>query len=104
MVHMHSWNISVSGIVLPSAVSFPSLPVSRHNNLALLQQYGSNAWRTHNYFLEANVKNAEKLLEELKEQTTNLNRERKNSQVSMTGRHGNSVQELIWCRRVSGIS
>jgi hypothetical protein len=58
-----------------------SIHVSRHNNLALLQQYGSNAWRTHNYLLEADAKKAEKLLEELKEQTTNLNRERKNNQV-----------------------
>jgi len=54
---------------------------SRHNNLALLQQYGSNAWRTHNYLLEADVEKAENMLEELKEQTTNLNRDRKNTQV-----------------------
>jgi Breast carcinoma amplified sequence 2 (BCAS2) len=57
----------------------------RHNNLALLQQYGSNAWRVHNYLLEADTKKAESLLEELKEQTTSLNRERKNSQVNRLG-------------------
>ena len=54
------------------------------------------------------MKNTEKLLEELKEQTTNLNRERKNSQVRITGRRRDSAHEimmaLIWCRRVSGIS
>ncbi|KAH9982214.1 breast carcinoma amplified sequence 2 [Lactifluus volemus] len=73
----------------------------RHNNLALLQQYGSNAWRTHNYFLEANVKNAEKLLEELKEQTTNLNRERKNSQTRL----GNQLTSLEsrWTELISSI-
>jgi hypothetical protein len=54
----------------------------RHNNLALLQQYGNNAWRVHNYLLEADAKKAEKLLEELKEKTTSLNRERKNNQVN----------------------
>jgi hypothetical protein len=54
----------------------------RHNNLALLQQYGNNAWRVHNYLLEADAKKAEKLLEELKEETTSLNRERKNNQVN----------------------
>jgi hypothetical protein len=32
--------------------------------------------------LEADAKKAEKLLEELKEQTTSLNRERKNAQVN----------------------
>ncbi|KAI0307554.1 breast carcinoma amplified sequence 2 [Multifurca ochricompacta] len=56
----------------------------RHNNLALLQQYGSNAWRIHNHLLEADAKEAEKLLEELKDQTTNLNRDRKNTQGRWT--------------------
>lgn len=82
---MRSWNISVSGTIIPLIV--PSSLGSfyrahRHNNLALLQQYGSNAWRVHNYLLEADAKKAEKLLEELKEQTTSLNRERKNAQVN----------------------
>ena len=59
----------------------PLIFSSRHNNLALLQQYGNNAWRVHNYLLEADTKKAENLLEELKERTTGLNRERKNTQV-----------------------
>jgi Breast carcinoma amplified sequence 2 (BCAS2) len=59
----------------------PLISSSRHNNLALLQQYGNNAWRVHNYLLEADTKKAENLLEELKERTTGLNRERKNTQV-----------------------
>ena len=55
----------------------------RHHNLALLQQYGANAWRVHNYLLEADVKAAEKLADGLKEETTSVNRERKNTQVSV---------------------
>ena len=85
MVYMRSWNISVSGIVFLFLVSLsPGLIqcAQSHNNLALLQQYGSNAWRVHNYLLEADTKKAETLLEELKEQTTSLNRERKNTQVN----------------------
>lgn len=81
---MCNWSTSASGTVLLFIISFPSLPpirVSSHNNLALLQQYGSNAWRIHNYLLEADAKKAEKLLEELKEETTSLNRDRKNTQV-----------------------
>ena len=54
----------------------------RNNNLALLQQYGANAWRVHNYLLEADAKAAETLAEGLKEETTRVNRERKNTQVS----------------------
>ena len=85
MVYTHSWSISASGTVF-SLFGWLSprlllICVSSHNNLALLQQYGSNAWRVHNYLLEADAKKAERLLEELKEQTTSLNRERKNAQV-----------------------
>lgn len=58
----------------------------RQTNLALLQQYGSNAWRIHNYLNEASAKNVEKALEDLKNLTTEVNRERKNFQVSSRGR------------------
>ena len=54
----------------------------RHINLALLQQYGSNAWRIHNYLNEATAKNIEKALEDLNNLTTEVNRDRKNFQVS----------------------
>lgn len=50
-------------------------------NLALLQQYGSNSWRIHNYLQEATAKNLEKTLEDLKQLTVEVNRERKNFQV-----------------------
>jgi len=53
----------------------------RHNNLALLQQYGSNAWRIHNYLLEADSKVVDKMKEEMKERTTDVNRDRRNAQV-----------------------
>ncbi|TFY65789.1 hypothetical protein EVG20_g5289, partial [Dentipellis fragilis] len=73
----------------------------RHNNLALLQQYGSNAWRIHNYTLEADAKSAEKLLEELKEQTTEVNRDRKNAQT----RIGNQLTSLEtrWTELISSV-
>jgi len=50
-------------------------------NLALLQTYGSNAWRIQNHLLEATAKQTEKALEELNELTVEVNRERKNTQV-----------------------
>ncbi|KAA1468557.1 breast carcinoma amplified sequence 2 [Dentipellis sp. KUC8613] len=73
----------------------------RHNNLALLQQYGSNAWRIHNYTLEADAKIAEKLLEELKERTTEVNRDRKNTQT----RIGNQLTSLEtrWTELISSV-
>lgn len=57
------------------------LIVRRQSNATLLQTYGSNAWRIHNYLLEANSQQIEKALEDLKQLTVDLNRERKNSQV-----------------------
>ena len=56
--------------------------VVSYNNLALLQQYGSNAWRIHNFNVEDDVKKAEKMVEILKEEITAVNRDRKNAQVS----------------------
>ena len=49
--------------------------------MSLLQTYGSNAWRIHNYLLEATAKQTEKALEELKDMTVEVNRQRKNDQV-----------------------
>jgi predicted ATP-grasp superfamily ATP-dependent carboligase len=84
MVRTHSWSTSASGTVTHTLSATPlTICSARHNNLALLQQYGNNAWRVHNYLLEADTKKAENLLEELKEQTTSLNRERKNTQVNV---------------------
>ncbi|KAF9473310.1 breast carcinoma amplified sequence 2 [Pholiota conissans] len=52
----------------------------RQQNLALLQNYGPNAFRIQNYLLEATVKQTEKTLEELKDLIVEVNRERKNTQ------------------------
>lgn len=54
----------------------------RQTNLTLLQTYGPNAWRIHNYLLEATAKQTEKTLEDLKQLTIEVNRDRKNTQVS----------------------
>jgi hypothetical protein len=53
----------------------------RQSNLALLQQYGANVWRVHNYRLEHEAASAEKELEYLRQRTTEVNRDRKNFQV-----------------------
>jgi len=73
----------------------------RHANTALLQNYGSNAWRVHNYLLEQTAKNLEKALEELKELTTEVNRDRKNFQT----RIGNqlNVLETRWTELISSV-
>jgi hypothetical protein len=47
----------------------------------LQQTYGANAWRVRNYLLESTVKQVEKALEDLKQLTVDVNRERKNAQV-----------------------
>jgi pre-mRNA-splicing factor SPF27 len=57
------------------------LNVYRQSNLALLQQYGANVWRVHNYRLEHEAASAEKELEYLRQRTTEVNRDRKNFQV-----------------------
>lgn len=73
----------------------------RHTNLTLLQTYGANAWRINNYHLEESAKQAERALEELKERTTDLNRERKNSQT----RYGSQLTalETKWTELLSSI-
>lgn len=53
----------------------------REASLSLLQQYGANAWKVHNYLLEADTKAYEEELERLKNRVTEVNRDRKNSQV-----------------------
>jgi len=47
-----------------------------------MQQYGANAWRVYNYRLEVVGKNLDKAIEELNERVTEVNRTRKNDQVS----------------------
>ncbi|KAI0735432.1 breast carcinoma amplified sequence 2 [Earliella scabrosa] len=74
---------------------------TRHVNLALLQQYGSNAWRIHNYLNEATAQNIEKALEDLKNLTTEVNRDRKNYQTRL-GTQLTSL-ETRWTELISSI-
>ncbi|KZT06367.1 breast carcinoma amplified sequence 2 [Laetiporus sulphureus 93-53] len=73
----------------------------RHQNLSLLQSYGANSWRIHNYLTEADAKNIEKALEDLRNLTTEVNRERKNFQT----RIGNQLTSLEtrWTELISSI-
>ncbi|OCH96641.1 breast carcinoma amplified sequence 2 [Obba rivulosa] len=73
----------------------------RHSNLALLQQYGPNAWRIHNYLVEGTAKNLEKALEDLQNMTTELNRDRKNFQTQI-GAQLTSL-ETRWTELISSI-
>lgn len=54
----------------------------RLNNVALLQTYGSNAWKIQNFLLESTAKELEKELEAMTDKTTEVNRARKQFQVS----------------------
>jgi len=67
----------------------------------LLQKYGGNAWRIHNYELEQEAKNMEKRLEELKGQTVEVNRERKKTQEEL-GRRLTGL-ETRWTELVSNV-
>ncbi|KAG6837033.1 hypothetical protein H0H93_015896 [Arthromyces matolae] len=73
----------------------------RSTNLSLLQNYGSNAWRIHNYLLEATAKQSEKALEDLKQLTVDVNRERKNNQEH-TGKQLTSL-EARWTELISSV-
>ncbi|KZT19376.1 breast carcinoma amplified sequence 2 [Neolentinus lepideus HHB14362 ss-1] len=73
----------------------------RQTNLALLQQYGSNAWRIHNYRLEAAANTAEKALEELRNLTTEVNRDRKNFQTRIGGQL--TSLETRWTELISSV-
>lgn len=55
--------------------------MARQTNVSLLQTYGSNAWKIHNYQLESTANLVEKALQDLQELTVEVNRDRKNHQV-----------------------
>ncbi|CAO3625644.1 unnamed protein product [Cunninghamella blakesleeana] len=50
-------------------------------NLELLQKYGGNAWRVHNYQLEAQLKYIQQETENYKSQINEINKERKAEQT-----------------------
>ncbi|KAG8930192.1 hypothetical protein FRC01_003161 [Tulasnella sp. 417] len=74
---------------------------TRQLNLSLLQTYGPNAWRVHNYLTEAAVVQYEKALERLQDQVTEVNRSRKNSQTQA----GNQLSSLEnrWKELISAV-
>ncbi|KIJ45747.1 hypothetical protein M422DRAFT_207120 [Sphaerobolus stellatus SS14] len=73
----------------------------RHTNLSLLQSYGPNAWKINNYLLESSATRLEKAVEELKERTVQVNRERKNAQ-SVAGAQLTSL-ETRWTELISNV-
>ncbi|TFK41351.1 Pre-mRNA-splicing factor SPF27 [Crucibulum laeve] len=73
----------------------------RQTNLTLLQNYGPNAWRIHNYLLEETAKQAEKALEQLQELTVEVNRDRKNTQ-DRVGKQLTSL-ETRWTELISSV-
>jgi len=50
-------------------------------NLELLQKYGANAWRLHNYQLEHELQQYQMTLDEYKQNILDLNKQRKADQV-----------------------
>ncbi|KAF8591973.1 breast carcinoma amplified sequence 2 [Ramaria rubella] len=73
----------------------------RHSNLSLLQTYGPNSWKIHNYLLESSATRLEKALEQLKERTVEVNRERKNDQTRV-GSQLTSL-ETRWTELISNV-
>ncbi|KAF7726849.1 hypothetical protein EC973_008356 [Apophysomyces ossiformis] len=54
-------------------------------NLELLQKYGANAWRVHNYQLESYLKQIQKATEQYRTQSRDINRQRKADQTQVAG-------------------
>ncbi|KDN49408.1 hypothetical protein RSAG8_02110, partial [Rhizoctonia solani AG-8 WAC10335] len=54
----------------------------RQVNLSLLQTYGPKSWKVHNFLLEEDAKRIEQVVEATKEQSTEVNRARKNAQLT----------------------
>ncbi|KAI8375488.1 Pre-mRNA-splicing factor SPF27 [Blakeslea trispora] len=50
-------------------------------NLELLQKYGANAWRVHNYQLEADLQAIQHQTEQVRQQIVQINQERKQDQT-----------------------
>ncbi|KAJ3207806.1 hypothetical protein HDU83_002138 [Entophlyctis luteolus] len=74
---------------------------TRLANLALLSRYAANAWRVHNWQLEAAVQRVRSEADAVKAQTLDLNRARKTSQM----RTGNELEllEARWAALVDAV-
>lgn len=55
--------------------------MNRLYNLELLQKYGANAWRVHNFQLEHELQQYQRTLEEYKQNILEINKQRKSEQV-----------------------
>ncbi|KAJ3519697.1 hypothetical protein NM688_g9262 [Phlebia brevispora] len=73
----------------------------RLTNLELLQQYGANAWRIHNFQMEATAKLLEKTVEDLKQLTVEVNRDRKNFQTQVGTQL--TTLETRWTELISSV-
>lgn len=73
----------------------------RQTNLSLLQTYGPNAWKIQNYMLEASVARLDKAIEQLKEKTSDINRERKSGQT-LAGAQLTAL-ETKWTELISNV-
>ncbi|TFK76842.1 breast carcinoma amplified sequence 2 [Pluteus cervinus] len=73
----------------------------RQINLTLLHNYGANAWRVHNYLLEATANQMEKELEAGKQETVEVNRERKNNQERLGKQL--TMLETRWTELISNV-
>jgi len=68
-------------------------------NLELLQKFGANAWRVHNYQLEGYQKQLQRVLDDQKALVTELNKQRKFEQTQAAG--SLSSLESRWTELIS---
>jgi len=68
-------------------------------NLELLQKFGANAWRVHNYQLEGYQKQLQGILDDQKAMVTELNKQRKFEQTQAAG--SLSSLEARWTELIS---
>ncbi|KAF7794704.1 hypothetical protein EIP86_005842 [Pleurotus ostreatoroseus] len=73
----------------------------RLTNLELLQKYGANAWRIHNFQMEAVARDLDKAVEDLKNLTVEVNRDRKNFQTRVGTQL--TTLETRWTELISSV-
>jgi len=87
--------------VLRDAYTSSSYLSGRHTNLALLDEFGKNAWLIGNSQLEDLLKDLEREMAQLKDETDNVNRMRKSAQENSRGEIVGL--EEVWKRGVDKI-
>lgn len=73
----------------------------RMSNVELLKQYGSNAWRLHNFQQEAFLKELTTAEQAQREETTAINRKRKEAQVKVGSDGKLGTLERKWAELIS---